>query len=1143
MESTGRSKVFISYSRADLAFIDELVVALESSAEFEILIDRIGIGHGEAWRERLSRLIVECDSMVFVLSPDSVASEVCAWEIAEARRLAKRVIPILWRAVDFAEVPDDLSAINAVPFDQEHAVSGLPKLVVALKSDLAWLREHTRIGEKAMEWDLSGRTTAYLLRGAALVSAREWLADKPNNAPAPTELQRAYLQASEAEESRLLSDERKRLVELEEAKAIAEEERDTAERARVGEAAAAQRVVRATTIGLVVALVLLVAASGAGWIAYQKAQDERVAAERADLAAERAKAQRDAALLTQSRFLARAARTYLARGDVANAIGLARAALPTDLSKPDRPPAIEALQVVFDAYGKLRELAALRGHTRALEGVLTLPDERIITWGRDGTMRWWRNDGSLVKVVTAHEHPTKPGASEDTGVHGVLRLEDGRLLSWGVDKTAKLWNKDGTFVEEFLNETSWIHLERLGDGRIGALIGNEYRIWNAALEPLVVLRSPLKWMRGARLLDDGRFLTWQSETGKRTHTAMLWNPDGSLGPVLAGHERMLRGGFQLTDGRLVTFENGPSLRIWSSDGELETVIDKAHKHVPFRPFAFPLRDGRFFTWGQEAYHDNVWWARLWTAQGDSVPLIEASSSPLQALELDDSRLLLGINSRTPTIWSTDGTRGTMLRGHEEPAHGAAQWPDGRIVTYGEDRTARIWNRDGLPLLLLRGHESGVSGIEPLSGERYLSWSFGDRTARIWGDAPRPRSLLRLEGGDAKKVQQLSTGLIAVHSDTGSVELYEPDLRSGPVLRNDARAVADLIEMTDGRFLTRGDNYRNSEPGPALRMWSAAGEVVVDLAGSDVAFLHVAQTPSGRILAVDHSGHVWIWRSDGQPESKRRRTDAARFYQVISMPDGRFATVGDDKHLVLWSAEGEPSQSVVMNEATLKQIVSFGDGRILMIDGAALPWISGDSGERWTPLDLGETAHTDTAIPLHDGTILLNRFGDPPVIVKSDGSIREMLDPSVPDDRHRRKGIIKLEDGRLLVSMPSRGTQVWNADGTPGRQILDRAISGAALLDDGSFLVWPANERYDLQIIQPDGEPGPVLQGHESVTKRAFQLADGRILSWAEDATVRIWPGSTDQAVAWADDVIARLQPLTIEERCDHYLEPKNVCGN
>ena len=203
MADTDRSRLFISYSRADLPFTDELVAGLAASADFEILIDRAGIAHGEDWRARLGRLIVECDTLVFVLSPESVDSEVCAWEIAEAQRLSKRIIPVLWRTVDFTAVPTELSALNAVPFHGAHAVSGLPKLVTALKSDLGWLREHTRLGERAAEWEASGRAAAYLLRGDALAAARAWLAGQPVSAPAPTPLLLAFLEASEADERRL----------------------------------------------------------------------------------------------------------------------------------------------------------------------------------------------------------------------------------------------------------------------------------------------------------------------------------------------------------------------------------------------------------------------------------------------------------------------------------------------------------------------------------------------------------------------------------------------------------------------------------------------------------------------------------------------------------------------------------------------------------------------------------------------------------------------------------------------------------------------------------------------------------------------------------------------------------------------------
>jgi len=179
--------------------------------------------------------------------------------------------------------------------------------------------------------------------------------------------------------------------------------------------------------------------------------------------------------------------------------------------------------------------------------------------------------------------------------------------------------------------------------------------------------------------------------------------------------------------------------------------------------------------------------------------------------------------------------------------------------------------------------------------------------------------------------------------------------------------------------------------------------------------------------------------------------------------------------------------------------------------------------------------------MRDGRILLNAVGGSLVVLNSDGSFRELPHPPGPDGRYQRHEIFRLADGRLLVSTSNQGTRVWSADGIPGQRILDEAISGARLLSDGSFLVWPVN-RYDLQIVHPESQLRPVLRGHEATIRDAIQLSDGRILSWAEDASVRIWPGSIDQAIAWADDVISRVRPLTFAERCDHYLEPPTACA-
>ena len=82
-------RVFLSYSRADIEFADQLVAILEVLG-FEPLIDREGIHGAENWKVRLGQLILESDIVVFVLSPESSTSDVCAWEVEEALNAENR---------------------------------------------------------------------------------------------------------------------------------------------------------------------------------------------------------------------------------------------------------------------------------------------------------------------------------------------------------------------------------------------------------------------------------------------------------------------------------------------------------------------------------------------------------------------------------------------------------------------------------------------------------------------------------------------------------------------------------------------------------------------------------------------------------------------------------------------------------------------------------------------------------------------------------------------------------------------------------------------------------------------------------------------------------------------------------------------
>jgi TIR domain len=111
----GKLRDFISYSRDDLHFAEQLDAALNACG-FECSIDLHGISGGEDWKRRLGNLISEADTVVFVLSPTSAHSEICAWEVDEATRLGKRILPVNCRPLQGGSPPPSLRERNYIFF-------------------------------------------------------------------------------------------------------------------------------------------------------------------------------------------------------------------------------------------------------------------------------------------------------------------------------------------------------------------------------------------------------------------------------------------------------------------------------------------------------------------------------------------------------------------------------------------------------------------------------------------------------------------------------------------------------------------------------------------------------------------------------------------------------------------------------------------------------------------------------------------------------------------------------------------------------------------------------------------------------------------------------------------------------------------
>lgn len=188
--------VFISYSRVDQEWVRWLNLAFQENQR-EPWVDWAGIQPGEEWWPSILGGIEGADAFVFVLSPDSIRSEVCRKELEHAVDSGKRIVPVICRSIEGESVHPELSKRNYIwirePDEQEE---GLKNLFAALDTDLEHVRAHTKFLIRAREWETKNRKSPFLLRGGMLKEADHWLSHVAGRRPDPTDLHAEYIVAS-----------------------------------------------------------------------------------------------------------------------------------------------------------------------------------------------------------------------------------------------------------------------------------------------------------------------------------------------------------------------------------------------------------------------------------------------------------------------------------------------------------------------------------------------------------------------------------------------------------------------------------------------------------------------------------------------------------------------------------------------------------------------------------------------------------------------------------------------------------------------------------------------------------------------------------------------------------------------------------
>jgi WD40 repeat protein len=1032
--------VFISYAREDREFVARLYEALKAR-DHETWVDWQNIPFSAEWLQEIYAGIEAADTFVFVISPASVASAVCGLEIAHAVAHHKRLVPVVRRDVDTESVPAALQSLNWLFFREGDDFGGaLEALLQTLDTDLEWVRAHTRLLTRALEWERKKRDPSLTLRGSDLQQAEQWLSRVgEGKQPEPTPVQTQYVLASR---------------------------QDAGKRQR-----------RAFT-GVLGALIISLVLGALAWTQRNEAVYQGKVALARQLAAqgELIRGQR-AALLPRS--------TLLAVEAIRRFGGL-------------KLHSLEGEQSLRTALSLLaRPLSRFAHEDEVVAAALSPDGKRLVTASLDRTARIWDVASGMQLARLTHDGPVTSVTFSPTGQYLATASWDApalaRFLEGGT--TVRLWDAQAPSAE-------MRDLRQMRQQGVYALVWGfspDGKYLFAGGDRAGATKSPgLSELTSQNRNESRPSQAYQPNI--QPHRAWVWEVNSGREVARVAHENTVTSAAMSPDGRyLATSSYDKTVRIWSLPGGRQMArlpLDGWVEAVQFSP------DGKYLAAATsiDGYSAHLWELQ---PPSSTQPvgrirrlarLEHKGTVSVLAFSPDSKYLATAGAEALARVWEIRTTREVARGPHEQIITALTFSPDGQfLATASLDRTARVWDiRDGGELARIT-HEGQVYGVQFSPDGTSLATVSADRSARLWEansarwKAARMRFISELVGF----LFSPDGRYLAVSSWEDTVRLWQtadgremlrlthPSHRKGSM----AHKVYALAYSPDGRYLCAG-----AVDGLAVVWEAATGREVIRVQHEEGRVEKrdinaVVFSPDSRYLVTaggNDVARIWEVESGRLITSMAHQSDPAGsspgrslFYDgirsVAFRPDGKLlATASDDRTTRVWDVGTGREAARLDHEAGVH-------GVAFSRDGSLLATLSSDDTTRVWEVSAGR----QVALIRHEGCVNLGLVSFTPdgrrvVTGGKDGAARvwdARTGREVMQVRHEGPLLTFAvsPDGKLLATGSEDGTaRVWTmSSGRESTRLLhEEVVQSVAFSPDAKTLAVVSDYKIWSWLLEP-----------------------------------------------------------------------------
>ena len=667
------------------------------------------------------------------------------------------------------------------------------------------------------------------------------------------------------------------------------------------EVAAHHKMIRIRNAAIGILVFLLMAASGAAWLAIQNANEA---------IKERNKA--------QANYLVSEAQR-VADKDPTLALRLAEASM-----QQNKDPFIASIaHTIYRKNSFYRIIATLQKTStsyNAFTAAAFSPDGKsILTGSGDGIPRLWEANGKLIREFKAHSRfISSAGFSLD-----------GKSILTQADSTIRVWDLNGNLLQEIIDHSGIVAQAVIGPGiaNYGSYIspvikflevygklsqkfsGNIFSSNKIAFSPdgkFVVTDdfydeitiSDLNGKSINKFKPHKRFLTSLSFspdgksilTSSYDSTARLWNLKGTLLAELKAHSGIVNDAIFSPDGKLIlTGAQDGTCKLWNRNG----ILIQEFKGDFFGANCMDFSpDGKTIVSGCDRT------LRFWVMSNRPIQefthkdqVSSVSFSP------DGKSILTGSYDYTARLWDFDGKLIREFKGHSSIITSVTFSPDGKSILTGSwDQTMRLYKLDGALIREFDGAKGTISAVTfSPDGKSILSGS-DDSTARLWDMNGKIIQEMKHRAGPVSAVAFSPDGKFILTGCWGdSPKLFDWKGNLIREFKGQTNFVSSLAFSPDSKYVVIGgaDNF-------AAKLWDMEGKLIQEFLGHTFQVISVAFSPDGKSIltgARDNTARWWNLNGELIQEFKGYMGSVNG---VTFSPDGKFILAGiSDNTARLW----------------------------------------------------------------------------------------------------------------------------------------------------------------------------------------------------------------------------------------------------